>query len=79
MTKDGPVEGPTKYFFAMVSCTLFFLYGIFFKMVSYVNMDTADKGLLAVLRLHSRHNLPHNGTHVVARPTLRLRLRFPRR
>ena len=33
MTKDGPVEGPTKYFFAMVSCALFFLRSMVFKTV----------------------------------------------
>jgi hypothetical protein len=41
-------------------------------------MEKANRRLAIVLPIHTRHHLPHNGTHVVARPTLRLRLRFPR-
>ena len=40
-------------------------------------MEKANRRLAIVLPIHTRHHLPHNGTHVVARPTLRLRLRFP--
>jgi hypothetical protein len=79
MTKDGDTGGATKYFFAMVSIALFFLRGMVFKTACWDSTNKANKGLLAVLRIHTRHNIPHNGTDVVARPTLRLSLRFPRR
>jgi hypothetical protein len=78
MTKDGDIGGPTKYFFAMVRLSLYpNSCSDIICAVRYQQMDVESQAnTTTVFPIHTRNNIPHHGSSMVARPTLRICLRF---